>query len=30
MTKLYYNGVERNMTVAEQAQKKIDTNNWKI
>ena len=28
MTKLYYNGVERDMTVAEEAQKTIDTNNW--
>ena len=30
MTKLYYNGVERKMTASEEAQKKIDTNNWKI
>ena len=28
MTKLYYNGVERDMTEAEEAQKTIDTNNW--
>jgi hypothetical protein len=28
MTKLYYNGVERDMTVAEEAQKTINTNNW--
>jgi len=28
MTKLYYNGVERDMTEAEEAQRIIDTNNW--
>lgn len=28
MTKIYYNGVERDMTVAEEAQKTADTNNW--
>ena len=28
MTKIYYNGVERDMTVAEEAQKTEDTNNW--
>tara|TARA_R110000744_G_scaffold101220_1_gene195135 strand:+ start:879 stop:1163 length:285 start_codon:yes stop_codon:yes gene_type:complete len=28
MTKIYYNGVERDMTEAEEAQKTIDTNNW--
>ncbi len=28
MTKINYNGVERDMTVAEEAQKTTDTNNW--
>jgi len=28
MAKINYNGVERDMTVAEEAQKTTDTNNW--
>ena len=28
MTKLYYNGVERDMTEAEEAQKTADINEW--